>query len=40
MSVDDFDAMYGSGQTKMIFDIKGVYQKADFVNKGYHYWSL
>ncbi|KQL44321.1 UDP-N-acetyl-D-galactosamine dehydrogenase [Brevibacillus choshinensis] len=40
MSVEDFEVMYGSEKTKIMIDVKGIYDKADFENKGYHYWSL
>ncbi|MBG9566060.1 MULTISPECIES: nucleotide sugar dehydrogenase [Brevibacillus] len=40
LGVEDFAAMFGSGQTKMMVDIKGIYNKVDFENRGYHYWSL
>lgn len=40
MSVEDFEEMYGSGKTKIMIDVKGIYDKADFESKGYYYWSL
>ncbi|MED4581984.1 nucleotide sugar dehydrogenase [Brevibacillus choshinensis] len=40
MSVEDFEVMYGSEKTKIMIDVKGIYDKADFEIKGYHYWSL
>jgi UDP-N-acetyl-D-galactosamine dehydrogenase len=40
MSVEDFEVMYGTDKTKIMIDVKGIYDKADFENKGYHYWSL
>lgn len=40
MNVEDFAVMYGSDKTKIMIDVKGIYNKADFESKGYHYWSL
>ncbi|QRG65563.1 nucleotide sugar dehydrogenase [Brevibacillus choshinensis] len=40
MSVEDFEVMYGSGKTKIMIDVKGIFDKAAFESKGYYYWSL
>ncbi|MNI58203.1 UDP-N-acetyl-D-glucosamine 6-dehydrogenase [compost metagenome] len=40
MTVSDFDGMYQSNQSKMMFDIKGAYPKSQYESQGYTYWSL
>ncbi|TQR34930.1 nucleotide sugar dehydrogenase [Brevibacillus brevis] len=40
MEVADFATMYGKNAAKIMIDIKEIYSKADFVNSGFHYWSL
>jgi len=40
MTARDFANRFVSKGTRIIFDIKGVYDKADFENAGIHYWSL
>ena len=40
LGVAAFDAMLQRGQTKLLFDIKGMYSKNTFERSGYSYWSL
>ncbi|TVY04510.1 nucleotide sugar dehydrogenase [Cohnella terricola] len=41
MDVREFEKMYETGGgTKILIDIKGVYDKRDFESSGFHYWSL
>lgn len=40
MNVSDFDKLFGDGQKKLLADVKGIYDKAEFESHGYHYWSL
>ncbi|OAB47344.1 nucleotide sugar dehydrogenase [Paenibacillus antarcticus] len=40
MSFEDIDRMYSKGQSKVLIDIKGVYNKAEFESQGYYYWRL
>lgn len=39
LSKKDFDAMY-SDSHKMLFDLKGMFDKDEFLNAGYYYWRL
>ncbi|HEY2493314.1 MAG TPA: nucleotide sugar dehydrogenase [Paenibacillus sp.] len=40
MSFQEIDQMYSKYQPKVLVDIKGVYNKADYESRGYHYWRL
>jgi UDP-N-acetyl-D-galactosamine dehydrogenase len=40
LTVRDYDGLFASGGTKIMFDIKGVYARSEFEANGYHYWSL
>jgi len=40
MSFEDIDRMYSKYQSKVLIDIKGVYNKAEFESQGYYYWRL
>lgn len=40
MSVSDMGNFYNTDQTRVIVDIKGVYDRSEFESKGFHYWSL
>lgn len=40
MSFEDINRMYNKRQSKVLIDIKGVYNKADFESHGYDYWRL
>lgn len=40
MSFQEVDRMYSERQPKVLVDIKGVYNKADFESQGYCYWRL
>ncbi len=40
MSFEDIDRLYSRYQSKVLIDIKGVYNKAEFENQGYYYWRL
>ncbi|WP_169087185.1 nucleotide sugar dehydrogenase [Paenibacillus sp. PL91] len=40
MSVNDFDKLYEDNKTKLIVDIKGIFNKTDFEKNKYEYWSL
>jgi UDP-N-acetyl-D-galactosamine dehydrogenase len=32
--------LFAAGRTKILIDIKGVYDRADFEDSGFYYWSL
>lgn len=36
----DVDEMYSGQQTKVLVDVKGVFDKTDLLNRGYIYWRL
>ena len=40
LSVNDFEKMYSMSDTKIMIDIKGLYDRSDFENNGFYYWSL
>ncbi|MEK8131503.1 nucleotide sugar dehydrogenase [Paenibacillus filicis] len=40
MRLPDFDALYGEGVPKILFDIKASYSRSKFEQNGYLYWSL
>ncbi|RED61598.1 nucleotide sugar dehydrogenase [Cohnella lupini] len=40
MNIHDFDALYETGQSKILVDIKGIYNKSEYLSNGYHYWRL
>lgn len=39
-SVNDFEKMYSVSDTKIMIDIKGLYERTDFENNDFYYWSL
>ncbi|MBP3819021.1 MAG: nucleotide sugar dehydrogenase [Butyrivibrio sp.] len=39
MKVREFDFMYRDGQ-KIMIDVKGIYDKKQFIDSGYNYWRL
>ncbi|QTH44780.1 nucleotide sugar dehydrogenase [Cohnella sp. LGH] len=40
MTARDFEAMFAKNKTKVLVDVKGVFNKSDFEKNGFHYWSL
>jgi UDP-N-acetyl-D-galactosamine dehydrogenase len=40
MSVNDFDKLFEDNKTKLIVDIKGIFDKHEFEQNKYEYWSL
>ncbi|MBB6676305.1 nucleotide sugar dehydrogenase [Cohnella lubricantis] len=40
MSARDFDRMFGAKPSRLLVDIKGVYNRKQFESNGCHYWSL
>lgn len=40
MDVADFDKLFGDSQKKLLCDVKGIYNRAEFELQGYRYWSL
>ncbi|MFB9277295.1 nucleotide sugar dehydrogenase [Cohnella cellulosilytica] len=40
MTARDFNVMFSGNRTKVLIDIKGAFNKADFEKDGFHYWSL
>ena len=40
MEIADFDKMYSACETKVMIDLKGLYDRADFENRDFYYWSL
>lgn len=40
VSLNDFEKMYGVSDTKIMIDIKGMYDRSNFENNGFYYWSL
>ncbi|RXZ79880.1 nucleotide sugar dehydrogenase [Paenibacillaceae bacterium] len=40
LNVADFDQLYAPNHKKLMFDVTGIYNKTDFENNGYYYWSL
>ncbi|MFC4302715.1 nucleotide sugar dehydrogenase [Cohnella boryungensis] len=40
MSKREYEEMFAAGRTKILIDIKGVYDRADFEDSGFYYWSL
>lgn len=40
LSVEDYETMYNVDQMKILLDIKSIYKKEDFIERGYKYWSL
>jgi len=41
-SVKDIDTMYkdGNNQSKVLIDVKGIYDKSTYQDLGYRYWRL
>lgn len=40
MTARDYDGLFGTKRARIMVDIKGVYDRADFENVGCQYWSL
>lgn len=40
LGFSEFTSMYHQDQSKMLFDIKGIYERRDYEQHGYYYWSL
>jgi len=40
LSVSDMENFYNTDQTKVLVDIKSVYDRTELESKGFHYWSL
>ena len=40
MDIAEFEKMYSTDETKIMIDIKGLYNRSDFENNGFYYWSL
>lgn len=40
LNVNDFEKMYSKSDTKIMIDIKGIYDRFDFESNGFYYWSL
>ncbi|MEK5067041.1 nucleotide sugar dehydrogenase [Sporosarcina sp. FSL K6-1508] len=40
MDVTDFANMYCSNEKKVLFDIKGIYERREFEERDFYYWSL
>ena len=39
LSMNDFDAMFGAGK-RVLLDVKGLLDRAEYENSGYNYWRL
>ncbi|MCQ6563035.1 nucleotide sugar dehydrogenase [Paenibacillus mendelii] len=40
MGVADFDELYAADNGKIMADIRAIYDRSEFENNGYYYWSL
>ncbi|RUS49087.1 nucleotide sugar dehydrogenase [Cohnella sp. AR92] len=40
MTPRDYDGLFASGGTRLMFDVKGAYSREEFETRGCHYWSL
>jgi len=40
MTVEDFDKLFAKQEKRIFLDIKGTYNRKQFENEGYYYWSL
>ncbi|MEF2965308.1 nucleotide sugar dehydrogenase [Paenibacillus sp. M1] len=40
LAFSKINEMYDRDQTKIMFDIKGIYRKTDYIQHGFQYWSL
>ncbi|MED1949087.1 nucleotide sugar dehydrogenase [Brevibacillus centrosporus] len=40
LQMEDYERIFGSKKKKVMIDVKGIYSRDAFENRGYHYWSL